>query len=137
MLGISAGSDGIFEDASGESKDGCACCGIRPDVWVTKYLEWTFRSSFALVLCSTALGFFSLTLIFAGLILWGGRRRPECIWINGEDFGKSANQFGDAYMLSWTTFSTVVSSMGASTLVQVPRFCLTLLSRDTDRYIHR
>jgi hypothetical protein len=47
-------------------------------------------------------------LIFAALILWAGRNRPVCIHVGTETFGNSTNRFGDAYALSWTTFSTVV-----------------------------
>jgi hypothetical protein len=108
MLGFTVGGNGIYEDASG-GDSGCKCCGISPDLLVAKYLHWTFRASFFMVMSSAALGFFALTLLFAALILWSGRNRPECIHVNGISFGNSTNQFGDAYFLSWTTFSTVVS----------------------------
>lgn len=107
MFGISLSGDVIYEDESG-GDNGWRCCGVSLNLIVTKYLHWTFRSSFFTVIFSAALGFFILTLIFAALILWAGRNHPVCIHVGGEPFGNSTNRFGDAYALSWTTFSTVV-----------------------------
>jgi hypothetical protein len=107
MFGISVGGAGIYEDASG-GDGGWKCCGLSPNMLVTKYLHWTFRASFCMVVFSAALGFFSCTLAFAALILWAGRNRPVCIYVSGKFFGNSTSQFGDAFALSWTTFATVV-----------------------------
>jgi hypothetical protein len=74
---------------------------------VIKYLHWTFRSSFMAVFLSAAVAFIVLTIIFA-LFIWGlGRANPTCI--GGVDF--ESDYFTDAYALSWTTFSTVVSAV--------------------------
>ena len=108
MLGISAGGNGIYDDESG-GDNGCKCFGISPNFLVAKYLHWTFRTSFLMVMASFAAVFYVFTLIFAALILWSGRNRPECIHVNGISIGNSASKFSDAFFLSWTTFTTVVS----------------------------
>lgn len=57
------------------------------------------------VFLSAAVAFITLTIIFA-LFIWAlGRANPDCI--GGVDF--DSDYFTDAYALSWTTFSTVVS----------------------------
>jgi hypothetical protein len=110
-IGISIGSSGVLEDDGGGQSSGCLCCGFSLNFWVTSYLNWTFRSSFFKVLLSAAVGFYTLTLLFALLIFASGTNHPDCIHVNGEDFGAShaGDRFSDAYSLSWTTFSTVVS----------------------------
>jgi hypothetical protein len=63
------------------------------------------------VLLSAAVWFFSLTFLFGWFIYLIGRNNPQCIHVNGQDFGNDKDVFGmfmDAYALSWTTFSTVV-----------------------------
>lgn len=112
MIGISTSNRGIYDDA-GSDEDGCSCWGVNPNNMVTSYLHWTFRQSFLAVFFSAALGFFGFTIVFAILILWSGKNRPECLHVNGESFsnytGATGYQdFGDAYALSWTSFSTVV-----------------------------
>jgi hypothetical protein len=109
-FGITLGSAGIYDDAGGATDSGCLCCGVSPNRWVTAYLNWTFRASFLKVIFTAAVGFYILTLFFALLIFWSGVNHPECIHVNGQDFGASGdgNRFRDAYALSWTTFSTVV-----------------------------
>jgi hypothetical protein len=108
-FGITLGSAGIYDDAGGAIDSGCLCCGVSPNRWVTAYLNWTFRASFLKVIFTAAVGFYILTLFFALLIFWSGVNHPECIHVNGQDFGASGdgNRFRDAYALSWTTFSTV------------------------------
>jgi hypothetical protein len=112
MLGISGGRNGIYDDASGADK-GCKCFGVSPNFLVLKYLHWSFRATFIKVIGSAALMFYVLTLLFAALILWSGRNRPDCIHVNGIPFGNSTYQFGDAFFLSWTTFTTTVSQWSA------------------------
>lgn len=113
LVGINPSNRGIYDDAGAED-DGCSICGFAPNSLVTKYLHWTFRRSFSAVFFSAAIGFFSLTLAFGLLILWMGQYKPECIHVNGENFSNYTGatvwrDFGDAYALSWTSFSTVVS----------------------------
>jgi len=103
------GSASIYEDAGNAHHRGL-CCGVSPNYMVTMYLNWTFRASFFKVIFSAALGFYTLTLSFALLIYLSGLNHTDCVHVNGESFGVSGsgNRFGDAYALSWTTFSTVV-----------------------------
>lgn len=55
---------------------------------------------------TAAAGFFILTLLFAVFIWISGLRQPECI--GGVSGGHSSSDFfSDAFILSWTTFSTV------------------------------
>lgn len=117
LVGISTSTRGIYDDAGSED-DGCSCWGFAPNSLVTKYLHWTFRRSFLAVFFSAAVGFFGLTLCFGLLIFWMGQSRPECVHVNGETFSNytgstSYRDFGDAYALSWTSFSTVVSAWKA------------------------
>jgi len=113
VVGITTSNRGIYDDAGGGSDDeGCSCWGINPNSMVTSYLHWTFRQSFLAVFFSAALGFFGFTLIFAVLILWSGYNHPQCLHVNGDNFSNytgatTYQDFGDAYALSWTSFSTV------------------------------
>lgn len=99
---------------SDEEDDACHCCGFAPNSLVTRYLHWTFRNSFGTVFVTFSLGFFGLTLLFAFILLAAGYQEPKCVNVNGQNFsgyegGSFYKDFGDAYALSWTTFSTVVS----------------------------
>lgn len=113
-IGVTVGDAGIFDDAGGNDASGFLCCGVSPNRWVTTYLNWTFRASFFKVIFSAAIGFYTLTLTFALLIFWSGTNHPDCVHVNGQNFGDSGrgDRFGDAYALSWTTFSTVVCCFG-------------------------
>jgi hypothetical protein len=52
-----------------------------------------------------------LCVLFGALLLAAGNRAPECIVVSGEKFGTQPDtKFYDAFALSWTTFTTVVSS---------------------------
>ena len=99
----------IYEDTSlweyGETY--VSCWRLRPNMWVTRYLFWTFRSSFTAFFLSGIFFFYLLTLGFAAIILWYGLHHSNCIHVNGKDFGETGANFMDAYALSWTTFSTV------------------------------
>lgn len=69
------------------------------------FLHWIFRQHLATVLLTAVTLFFALTIGFGLLIWFAGSRHPYCI--GGVEF--DADHFADAYTLSWTTFSTVVS----------------------------
>lgn len=60
------------------------------------------------VALSALAGWFSLSFGFALMIMAIGYQRPDCVHVNGQDFGTTGAEFLDAYALSWTTFSTVV-----------------------------
>ena len=84
----------------------CSWLGITLHSWVVHYLHWSFRSSFAAVFLSAAVGFLVLTLLFAAVLYGLGHHHPKCL--GGVDFYE-ADYFTDAFVLSWTTFSTVRS----------------------------
>ena len=95
-MGCQVGTS-LYNDAANSTLAG------RLNNRVIAYLHWSFRSSFAAVFVSAALGFLALTMFFA-LIIWAlGIADPSCI--GGVDF--TTDYFTDAYALSWTTFSTV------------------------------
>jgi hypothetical protein len=67
-----------------------------------------FRQTIPTVILTATLGFFILTTIF-GLFIWkAGFRHPECVVVMDGHYDPM--HFTDAYMLSWTTFTTVVRS---------------------------
>jgi len=74
---------------------------------VNRFLYWTFRKNFFVVLMSAACSFYLFTVSFAILIYLLGKIYPKCIHVNGVDFGETKTRFIDAFALSWTTFSTV------------------------------
>lgn len=91
---------------------GCACFGFKPNQMVVSYLFWAFRSSFVSLLLSAAFWFFLWTMFFATIFFALGKHNPSCIYVAGKEFGSEGSAaFMDAYSLSWTTFSTVVSRM--------------------------
>jgi hypothetical protein len=100
---------GLYGEIVAQDEDSCNCiCGaFNPNQLMISYLFWAFRSSFVKVLLSAALWFYVWTLTFAILIYLIGMRSPDCINVNGVDFGEDTANFMDAYGLSWTTFSTV------------------------------
>ncbi|KAL7565771.1 hypothetical protein ACA910_010209 [Epithemia clementina (nom. ined.)] len=91
-----------------------ACCGCNFNSLVVRYLLWSFRSSFGAVFLSAIVGFLALTLIFAAMLHGLAHYHPKCI--GGVDYYNEP-YFTDAFVLSWTTFSTVgygVISSGTS-----------------------
>ena len=74
---------------------------------VNKFLYWTFRKNFFVVLLSAACSFYLFTLAFAVCIYLIGKSNHNCIHVNGVNFGETKTPFVDAFALSWTTFSTV------------------------------
>ena len=74
---------------------------------VNKFLYWTFRKNFFVVLLSAACSFYLFTVAFAVCIYLIGKSNHNCIHVNGVNFGETRTPFVDAFALSWTTFSTV------------------------------
>jgi len=101
------GGNVMYEVSPSQEEKGSGCFGIRLNVLVHRYLNWAFRETFMKVFLSAAIIFFTWTLVFAVLIFWSGHNKPQCIHVNGVDFGSTDADFMDAYALSWTTFSTV------------------------------
>jgi hypothetical protein len=69
---------------------------------VVRFLHWMFRKHLAIVMVTAVSSWFALSFLFALFIWLAGRANPECI--GGPD---SFGYFSDAFILSWTTFSTV------------------------------
>jgi hypothetical protein len=83
----------------------------RNQLSLAMYLHWMFRVNFFFLFTLSCVVFFALTIFFAGLIIWAGRMDPQCVRVGGEEFESSGAAFADAFALSWTTFSTVVSTV--------------------------
>lgn len=75
-----------------------------------RYVHWTFQTSLAQVLLSLTACFFTLTTLFAACIMGVATWQPKCIYVGDLDFAQGGGYFVDAFTVSWTTFSTVVSS---------------------------
>lgn len=89
----------------------------RPPSMLVWYTNWTFTHGFLTVFLSFLFAFLILVLGFAVLILIAGNATPECIRVSGENFGyNESEKFADAFALSWTTFTTVVSAVWEKTL---------------------
>jgi hypothetical protein len=74
---------------------------------VVNFFRWIFRQSFIVVVLTAMGGFLFVTMSFALFIWIAGSYEPECV--GGVDFSKNGdNYFTDAFILSWTTFATVV-----------------------------
>lgn len=83
--------------------------GINPNQQLAMYLHWMFRVNFMFLFGVMCVTFFVLVMIFAALIVIAGTSHADCVRVGGKPFGESGSEFGDAFGLSWTTFSTVVS----------------------------
>lgn len=79
---------------------------------ISSYLSWCYRTSYLLLFGVFALFYFGLILIFAVVYNGISLSYPECINSAGSMIGSGEGSriFGDCFQLSWTTFSTVVSS---------------------------
>ena len=81
---------------------------------VPRYLHWTFRASFYTLVITDFIAFFLICGAWACAIYLGSLVSPRCFVVAGtplsdmEDW-KENFYFMDAFQLSWTTFSTVVS----------------------------
>ena len=99
---------------------------------ISNYLSWTYRTSYCFLFTVFAVIYFSQILIFALIFYAISSYYPQCINSNGEmiGHGEYARIFGDAFQLSWTTFSTVgygiiFPATGAS-VFDVPTGCVGL-----------
>ena len=115
VIGIGARKSAILYDDDDLNGKTCSCFGFEPNTCVVHYLHWTFRQPFWAVILSAAFGFFAISLFFAFFIVWSGRAYPDCVSVNGDPFSNNTTNFrpffrdfGDAFALSWTSFSTVV-----------------------------
>jgi len=80
-----------------------------PSGITVKYINWTFKSSFAVVFLSFVVSFLLLVLVFGFFFKWAGEGQPECIVVAGKpfDYYKRGSTLTDGFGLSWTTFTTV------------------------------
>jgi hypothetical protein len=77
---------------------------------LTSYLIWSLRSKWPIVLLSETLAFWALCFLFAFMIYFGALANPQCVILPDEkNWEEGGMYFMDAFALSWTTFSTVVS----------------------------
>jgi len=82
----------------------CCCCN-GTDL-LTRYLSWSFRTSFLMLFCSSLFLFMVLTVAFAVLMmLFCEITTSECIQPNINDNARV--YMNEMLMLSWTTLSTV------------------------------
>lgn len=85
--------------------------GLNPQKRIAMQLHWMFRVNFFVLLCLSCIVFFTLILVFAVFIILAGYMDPECVRIGGQEFGANDTRLADAFVLSWTTFSTVVRNI--------------------------
>jgi hypothetical protein len=75
---------------------------------MSRYLNWTYRTSFTVLLLHFALTFWATSMIWAAIILAVSEFHPQCLQVGGLDSTEIKHHlFLDAYCLSWTTFSSV------------------------------
>ena len=76
---------------------------------ISSYLSFSHRTSYFLLFVVFSLVYYFNILLFA-LVYWGfSLYYPECITSAGSEIGEGerSDLFGDSFVLSWTTFSTV------------------------------
>jgi len=108
LLSLSSSSNCVRESLLVYSPSYCRILMPPPTTTlrsVIHFLHWIFRQHLVTVILTAVIGFFILTIAFALLIWFSAHNHPECV--NGVEY--EANFFTDAFVLSWTTFSTVVS----------------------------
>ena len=76
-----------------------------PNRLVSRFLDFTFRSSFVVVIVMAATGYYALVCLFAAMLVGAARHDPSCVTIGGTVGFPGANGtgFADAFSLSWTT----------------------------------
>jgi hypothetical protein len=73
------------------------------------YIHWTFQTELRYVIYSLTAIFYIFTTIWALVIAGIGWWQPVCLYVGDKNFETSGSNFIDAFAISWTTFSTVVS----------------------------
>jgi hypothetical protein len=72
---------------------------------ISRYVTWTYRSSFYVTILSSYVVFMGMMILFALGIYISGRMQPTCIFVG--DSNVFSGDFMDALQLSWTTLATV------------------------------
>lgn len=83
--------------------------GVSPNQAIALSLHWMFRVNFFVLFSLSCVIFFGLVIIFSAFIILAGTLESDCVRIGGKSFGESDAAFANAFTLSWTTLSTVVS----------------------------
>ena len=80
-----------------------------PSGVMVRYINWTFKSSFAIVFLSFVTIFLLLVFVFGLFFKWAGEAEPGCIIVAGKsfDYYGRGTTLEDGFGLSWTTFTTV------------------------------
>ena len=86
----------------------------NPSVASMKYVNWTFTVTSPILFLHILFFYLVFTFLFALLLLWVGKVYPKCITVDGAPLSDSPNALADSFALSWTTFSTVVSTLRLS-----------------------
>jgi hypothetical protein len=83
-----------------------------PNRLVSRFLNFTFRSSFVVVIVMAATGYYALVCLFAAMLVGAARHDPSCVTIGGTVGFPGANGTGyaDAFSLSWTTLCVYLDS---------------------------
>lgn len=103
MLGCGDTKITIYESTTGADEDSIVCCGVSPNRMIINFLHWVFRNSFLNFILLACVTFLAINFLFAFIIYGFGMKDAYCI--GGVDF--TSDRYVDAFLLSWTTFSTV------------------------------
>ena len=98
-----------YHDNSSCSKSAsffCCCHNFSRNYALISYLSWSFRTSFTMLFLSMSVVFFCLIICFTFWLMIFGTVYPTCFQ---PTYNEAGTPFADAYALSWTTFTTVVS----------------------------
>lgn len=101
---------------------------------IVEYFEWTFATSFPVILISFLIGFLTMTAMFGLFFVIMGYvyNNPNCMG------GGRESNFHDAFALSWTTFSTVVSvQFDLRNTIWTPHQCFNFPVRNFNWMIFR
>ena len=96
-----------------------------PNRLVSRFLDFTFRSSFVVVVVMAATGYYALVCLFAAMLVGAARHDPSCVTIGGTAGFPSANGtgFADAFSLSWTTLCVLLPLHRVNCVFAFPFHC--------------
>jgi hypothetical protein len=102
------------KEATGQKSSHHYYTDAEPKRWdinslISSYLSFSHRTSYFLLFLLFSLVYYANILVFA-FVYWGfSAYYPECVTSAGVEIGSGENSdlFGDSFVLSWTTFSTV------------------------------
>ena len=106
--------------------------GVSPNQALAMYLHWMFRVNFFILFSLSCFFFFGMVIFFSAFIVIAGTIDSDCVRIGSKSFGEADSPFADAFALSWTTLSTVVSGLGIPFVTKDVTFA-NLLTRTTHR----